>query len=200
MDEVASNDGDGAVGEADRDLFKVVEGHECGYLYYQRLLSALRGLTYRKLPFRVADAHRAKASRHVRLLDQLVECPDLEHRIATHVLLLPVSERLEYSGGIIAYRHSNQQTRPLNLPHVRHAAGLVRLEPPHHLPALAHNADDAILRPKKETVGAGADAGDVVALEELLGVLVREGDLGDFEEVKRLPLRGSADARWRIGM
>lgn len=70
------------------------------------------------------------------------------------------------------------------------AAGLMRLEAPDDVPGLANDADPSIVRAEEEAVGACADAGDLVAFEELLGFLGREGDLGDVEEVKRLPLSG----------
>ena len=87
------------------------------------------------------------------------------------------------------HRDGDQQAGSLHLAHVRNPTALVCLETPHHLPVLAHNVDDAIARSEKQAVGARAHARYVVALEQLPGVLVGEGDLGDFEEVKRLPLR-----------
>jgi hypothetical protein len=68
-------------------------------------------------------------------------------------------------------------------------ARLVRLKRPHHLPALANDADISIARAEEQAVGACADAGDLVALEELAGFIVRQRYLRDVEEVKRLPLQ-----------
>lgn len=93
------------------------------------------------------------------------------------------------AGGGQTHRDRDQQARPLDLAHVRDPAALVRLEAPHHLPALPHNVDDPIARSKEQAVGTRAHARYVVALEELPSVIVGGGDLGDFEEVKRLPLR-----------
>lgn len=99
------------------------------------------------------------------------------------------------------HRDCDQQARALDLAHVRYPPRVVRLEPLDHLPALAHDADHAILRTEEQAVGARAYARDVAALEELLCLLIGEGDLGDFEEVKRLPLdtgvRGAAGAASR---
>jgi hypothetical protein len=83
--------------------------------------------------------------------------------------------------------------------HVGYATGLVCLEPPHHLPALADNVDDAIARAQEQAIGACADAGDVAALEELRGVFVGEGDLSDFKEVERLPLRREVSGEYEVG-
>ena len=52
---------------------------------------------------------------------------------------------------------------------------IVRLELADHFPGLADDADGAIVGPYKEAVGACADARYLVALEELVGVLVRKG-------------------------
>ena len=71
---------------------------------------------------------------------------------------------------------------------MRNPSDIMRLKLPDHLPVLPNNADPSIVRPEEEAVGTGADARDLVALEELLGFIVGERDLGDFEEVERLPL------------
>lgn len=65
---------------------------------------------------------------------------------------------------------------------------LMRLKRPHHLPALANDADVSIARAEEQAVGACADAGNLVALEELAGFIVGQRYLRDVEEVKRLPL------------
>lgn len=75
----------------------------------------------------------------------------------------------------------------------------MRLETLHHLPALAHNIDDSISRSEEQAVGTRAHARYVAALEGVRGVVVREGDLGDFEEVKRLPLKAGVSERWKVG-
>jgi hypothetical protein len=86
------------------------------------------------------------------------------------------------------YRDRHQYTRPLHLSHMGNRTSIVRLELANHLPALPNNANPSIMRSKEEAIGTGADAGDLVAFKELLGLFLEEGDLGDFEEVKRLPL------------
>lgn len=86
-----------------------------------------------------------------------------------------------------AHRNRHQQARPLHLTHVRDPR-LMRLELPDHLPALANDADVSIARAEKQAVGACADAGNLVALEELAGFIVRQRYLRDVEEVERLPL------------
>lgn len=43
--------------------------------------------TYRKLSSTIANGNRTEACRLVRLLDKLIECPDLQHWLANHVLL-----------------------------------------------------------------------------------------------------------------
>lgn len=68
------------------------------------------------------------------------------------------------------------------------APDMVGLELPEHLPALADDADGAIVGADKEAVGALADTGYVVALEELAGVVISKSDGRDVEEVERLPL------------
>lgn len=87
----------------------------------------------------------------------------------------------------MAHRNRHQQARPLHLTHVCDAR-LMRLKPPDDLPSLAQDADVSIVGAEKQAVGACADAGDVVALEELAGFVVGQRHLRDVEEVKRLPL------------
>lgn len=65
---------------------------------------------------------------------------------------------------------------------------LMRLELPNHLPSLANDADVSIARAEEQAVGAFADAGNLIAFEELAGFIVRQRYLRDVEEVKRLPL------------
>lgn len=81
------------------------------------------------------------------------------------------------------HRHSDEQTGPLDLPHIGDTAGLVRLELANDLPFRPNDADPAFVRARKETIRAGAHAGGVVALEELARFVI-EGDLGDVEEVE----------------
>lgn len=64
----------------------------------------------------------------------------------------------------------------------------MRLELPNDLPTLANDADPSIVGTEEETIRTGADARYFVALEQLLGLVVGEGNLGDVEEVERLPL------------
>ena len=64
----------------------------------------------------------------------------------------------------------------------------MRLEAPNHLPALSNDAYVAIITAKEEAVGSGADAGDLVALEEAARLVVGGVGLGDLEEVEGLPL------------
>lgn len=71
---------------------------------------------------------------------------------------------------------------------MRNRASIMRLELANHLPTLPNNANPSIVRSEEETIRTGADAGNLVAFKELLGLFFEEGDLGDFEEVKRLPL------------
>lgn len=59
------------------------------------------------------------------------------------------------------------------------------LEATHDLPARTNNAHVPIGAAEEEAVGAGANACDLVALEEGAGfVVVGEFDLADIEEVK----------------
>lgn len=71
---------------------------------------------------------------------------------------------------------------------MRDAPRLVGLEALYDLPCLAYDAHISIKGSDKEAVGACAHARDLVAFEELSGFIVGEVDLGDVEEVKRLPL------------
>lgn len=81
----------------------------------------------------------------------------------------------------------------------------MRRERPHDLPGRADDAHVAIVAGEEEAVGAGADGGDVVGLEEGARVVVGDADGGDFEEVEVLPLFGweaglaSAPARYSAG-
>lgn len=90
----------------------------------------------------------------------------------------------------ISYPNRNQQARPLDLAHVRDADALVRLEAADDPPAGPHDAHMAVGAAEEEAVGAGADAGDLVAVEEGARlVVVGELDLADVEEVEGFPLR-----------
>lgn len=90
----------------------------------------------------------------------------------------------------MSYPNSDQQARPLDLAHVRDADALVRLEAADDPPAWAHDAHMAVGAAEEEAVGAGADAGDLVAVEEGARlVVVGELDLADVEEVEGFPLR-----------
>ena len=89
---------------------------------------------------------------------------------------------------IQTHRNRQQQTRSLNLAHMRDAPRLVGLEALYDLPCLAYDAHISIKRSDKKAVGARAHARDLVAFEELSCFIVGEVDLGDIEEVKRLPL------------
>jgi hypothetical protein len=64
----------------------------------------------------------------------------------------------------------------------------MRLELPGDLPSLANDADISIARAEEQAIGACADAGDLVAFEELAGFIVGQRYLRDVEEVERLPL------------
>ena len=64
----------------------------------------------------------------------------------------------------------------------------MRLEPSGDLPALPDNADPSIVGAEEQTVRACAQAGDLIALEELSCFVVGERDLRYVEEVERLPL------------
>lgn len=114
--------------------------------------------------------------------------------------VVPLAPRIQ------THRNRQQQTCPLDLPHMRNAPRLVGLEALYDLPCLAYDAHISIKGPDKEAVGARAHARDLVALKELSGFIVGEVDLGDVEEVKRLPLRSSvsrfsetASRLWRAG-
>lgn len=90
----------------------------------------------------------------------------------------------------ISYPNRYQQARPLDLAHVRDADALVRLEAADDPPAWAHDAHMAVGAAEEEAVGAGADAGYLVAVEEGARlVVVGELDLADVEEVEGFPLR-----------
>ena len=64
---------------------------------------------------------------------------------------------------------------------------LVCLEAPDYLPAEPNYVNVAIVGAEEEAIGAGADAGDVIALEEGAGLVVGDLDLGGIKEVKRPP-------------
>lgn len=156
-------------------------------------------LTHRKLFPPIIDRHAAQAGWHARLLDRLVQSPDLQHRLAAEVLLLnghkSAGDRVGHSalpciGIYMSYTNRNQQARPLDLAHVRDADALVRLEAADDPPAGPHDAHMAVGAAEEEAVGAGADAGDLVAVEEGARlVVVGELDLADVEEVEGFPLR-----------
>lgn len=92
-----------------------------------------------------------------------------------------------------SYSNRDQQARPLDLAHVRDADILVCLEAADDPPAGAHDAHMAVRAAEEEAVGAGADAGDLVAVEEGARLVVfGELDLADIEEVEGFPLRRRA--------
>jgi hypothetical protein len=124
-------------------------------------------IAHRKVPLSVVDGDGAEARRHICLLDQLVQSPYLEHRLAAHVL-----------------RDGHQQARSLDLSHLGDGAGIVCLEFAQGLKALSEYADPSRDGAYEEALGAGAKARDLLALEELSGLVIGEGDLGDFEEVE----------------
>ena len=86
------------------------------------------------------------------------------------------------------YRDGDQQARAVDLAHVRDRSGRMRLEPSGDLPALPDNANPSIVGAEEQTVRACAQAGDLIALEELSCFVVGERDLRHVEEVERLPL------------
>lgn len=91
--------------------------------------------------------------------------------------------------GLISYCDCDQQARPLHLAHVRDANILVRLEAADDPPAGAYDAHMAIDAAEEEAVGAGEDAGYLVAFEEgARFVVIGELDLADIEEVEGFPL------------
>ena len=76
----------------------------------------------------------------------------------------------------------------------------MRLKAAHHLPALADDADRAIVGSHEQAVGARADARYLVAVEALPGVVIGEGDGSDVEEVERLPLSlGKSNGQKDVG-
>lgn len=97
------------------------------------------------------------------------------------------------------YPDCDQQARPLDLAHVRDADIVVSLEAADDAPAGADDAHVAVGAAEEEAIGAGADAGDLVAVEEGARlVVVGELDLADIEEVEGFPLRrrGAGSASW----
>lgn len=146
--------------------------------------------TYRERLLPVINNHGAQARRNSRLLDRLVERPDLEHRLDLTSSLLqnnkPVSHRPSHptpSSTRLTYRDGNQQTRPLHLPHMRDCdcipavrslarrrrpgrGGFVRREAPHHLPARPDDPHNPVISAEEQAVRAGADGRDLVGFEE----------------------------------
>ena len=105
--------------------------------------------------------------------------------------------------GSTTYRDSNQQTRPLHLPHMRDpppGALIVRGKPAHDLPARPDDAHLAVRAAQEQAVGAAAQGRDVAAGEEV-GVGVGRGrDLCRFEEGEGSPLRlGRRGLAWMPG-
>jgi len=88
------------------------------------------------------------------------------------------------------YGNGDQQARALDLAHVGNGAAIVGLKGAHNLPASADDAHVAVIAAEEEAIGAGADARDVVALEEAARVVVGEAHGADVEEIEGLPLRG----------
>jgi hypothetical protein len=86
------------------------------------------------------------------------------------------------------YGDSDEQRGAVDLAHVCDGTGLVSLESAHHLPARADDADVSISATEKEVFRPGADARYSITLEESARLVVRDLDLGSFEEVKRPPL------------
>lgn len=84
--------------------------------------------------------------------------------------------------------HRHQEACSLDLPHMRDSASFMSLELLNRLPALPNDADESIARPKKQAVGARANARYLVVLKKLPSFLVRQRHRGDIEEVERLPL------------
>jgi hypothetical protein len=78
---------------------------------------------------------------------------------------------------------------------VGNAAGLVRQEAAHNLPARADDAHVAIEATEEQTVGSGTHARNLIALEKVARLVVTGSRLVDVEEVKRLPLGGVSSAR-----
>lgn len=152
-------------------------------------------ITHRKLFPSIVNCHGAQACRHARLLDRLVQSPDLQHGLAAEILLLNItSQRVDFPMAVYKpYPNCDQQARPLDLAHVRDADILVCLEAADDPPAGADDAHMAVRAAEEEAVGAGADAGDLVAVEEGARlVVVGELDLADIEEVEGFPLRRRA--------
>jgi hypothetical protein len=127
--------------------------------------------TDRKLLLSIVDVQRAQARRHSRLLDQLIQRPDLQDWLGAQVL-----------------GDSDEQARAFNLSHVGDCS-IVGLEAPHDLPAGPDDAHVAVIAAEEEAVGAGADLGDFVALKQEARFVVGHADLRDVEEVEFPPLR-----------
>lgn len=152
-------------------------------------------ITHRKLFPPIVDCHAAQAGWHSRLLDRLIESPDLQYGLAAEILLLNItSQPVDFPRGVYKpYPNCDQQARSLDLAHVRDADILVCLEAADDPPAGAHDAHMAVRAAEEEAVGAGADAGDLVAVEEGARlVVVGELNLADIEEVEGFPLRRRA--------
>lgn len=64
------------------------------------------------------------------------------------------------------------------------STSLVGLELADDFPAFADDADGSVVAADKEAVGACANAGYLIAFEQMAGIGIGEGDLGDFEEVE----------------
>ena len=71
---------------------------------------------------------------------------------------------------------------------MRDRTRLIRREAPHDLPARSHDAHKPVIAAEEQTVGTGADAGNVVTLEDCARIVVGDLDLCCFEEVKGPPL------------
>jgi len=91
----------------------------------------------------------ALASRHARLLLELVESPDLEHRLGRHV----------FSDG-------DEQRRALYLLHMRDCASVVGLEGAHDPEGLRHNANSAICAAQEDALRPRDNACDAANLGE----------------------------------
>lgn len=100
-------------------------------------------------------------------------------RAATHVQILHC-----WKHHSATHRNRYQHACSFDLSHMGDGANVVRLEAPEDVPGLANDANPSVVRSDEEAIGARGDAGDFIALEELLDFIGREVDLGDVEEVK----------------
>lgn len=71
---------------------------------------------------------------------------------------------------------------------MRYRAGIMRLERPQDLEGRRKDAHNTVVATKEEALGAGANAADLIVVEEGPALVVGWVDQAHFEEIEGFPL------------